>query len=158
MGEVEGANHPGNIANLVNQAEIDKGDGWKEEQKTGEFQQIKSDMEKFRKGLYKRNGSPGMPKEARPIVQMTYNAATALTEATRALFESPSEVAQMPVNRDNLAMGQKLGGARWRFMVNLAEALEEVNITPRELEEVRAKIIEIDTHSSKKDLYKNEDD
>ena len=111
-------------------------DSWKKEEKTPEFQEIKRDAAALRHKLYERHGYPG--EKETPLVDMTYNAATRLTDALKELLQSPLHVANVPKMKGQSGFDKRfINHSRNGFINDIVEVLEQTNISLEDIKEVQ---------------------
>ena len=130
------------LKDAVESALIGKEDSWTNEERSSKFQEIKKDAQDLRKKLYDRQIRQG---EESPLVEMTYNAATRMTDGLKELLERPLQVANVPRGSGESGIDKRyINHSRNIFVNSLLDVLEETNISVEDLNKAREKREEVD--------------
>ena len=138
--ERRGGRSPGKYEQLkdaVERALMGSEDSWTNEERSPKFQEIKKDALDLRKKLYDRQSCRGTES---PLVEMTYNAATRLTDGLKELLERPLQVANVPKGPGESGIDRRyINHSRNIFVNSLLDVLEETNISVEDLKKAREK-------------------
>ena len=125
------------LKGAVESALMGREDGWTNEEKSPKFQEIKKDALDLRKNLYDRQICRG---EESPLVEMTYNAATRMTDALKELLERPLQVSNVPKGPGENGIDRRyINHSRNIFVNSLLDVLEETNISVEDLKKAGEK-------------------
>ena len=111
-----------------------KKDRWAIEEKSARFQEINKDVLDLRNKFYELHS---YGETETPLIDMTYNAATRMTDGLKELLERPLHVANVPKSHGESGVDKHINHNRNGFMNSLLDVLEATNISLGELEEKR---------------------
>src|SRR5207249_3292516 len=111
---------------------------WDREERTPEFQKIKSDLEALRIKIYERKPSLGVT-EAGPLADMAYDATSSLLNAAREVLTDPERAADLRYGLPEGVPPPANNPTRNGVLNSLVEVMGTLHITPQDLADTIAR-------------------